>query len=71
MKCANDLVFYESPEYGDVQIGCCETPERKNYYCTLHRGFNLTFNVGKQQISFLPKKISATRIMARNVFIFI
>ena len=60
-------MYYHSNDFGDIQIGCPQTPKRNNYYCEKHKNNNLTFNNGFGKISFLPKQIVWTRIKTSEI----
>lgn len=73
LKCACDDGVYPTEEFGDVLLGCVQTPLRKNYYCVKHAGRNLVFNNGTDKtgkskyISMQPKLIKCIRLS--NMFI--
>lgn len=70
LKCSYDNVVFDTIEFGEIKVGCPETPERFSYYCAKHKGHNLIFNNGAKQVSYQPKSIKRERL-STTLFILI
>jgi hypothetical protein len=70
-KCCYDDVFYKTVEFGDIPVGCTETPLRGSYYCDKHSSHELKFNVDGQVKRVKPKDIKPTKISKFTFILYI
>jgi hypothetical protein len=56
-KCCYDVPVNKTTEFGDIPIGCTQTPERLSYFCTEHKKHELNFKVGDRVMPTRPKLI--------------
>ena len=61
LKCVYDQVWYKSNEYGEIQIGCPNTPNRNSYYCSLHSNYELSFFVNGVKRKVKPCEIRISK----------
>jgi hypothetical protein len=59
-KCCYENVFVKT-DFGDIQIGCNESPTRGSYFCTAHRECDLGFRVEGKTLYFKPHEIKTTK----------
>ena len=59
-KCAFDQIYVNSPEFGDIQVGCLATPARGSYFCHNHKGAALSFEVDGVIQKIAPENIHHT-----------
>jgi hypothetical protein len=56
-KCAYDNKFVKTTEFGDIQTGCVQSPEYKSYYCSAHKGYELSILVRDKVFKVKPQNI--------------
>jgi hypothetical protein len=61
IKCAYDKIWTSTPEFGEIQMGCLETPCRGSYFCAKHADYKLSFEIDNEFIEFDPLTIQATQ----------
>ena len=67
-KCCYDEIYYKTEEFGDLQIGCIETPDRGSYYCKKHVDYELAFNVNGGKLKIKPKDIKISKF-SKDVYL--
>lgn len=64
-KCCYDKLYMQT-DFGDVEIGCTDTPVRGSYFCRIHRACDLGFNVENKILFFKPHEIKLSLGVTSN-----
>jgi hypothetical protein len=66
-KCVYGDVAIQSPEFGNVVLGCRYSPQKGSYYCKMHEGLDIKYNYCGQQISLNPAMIKSSNLGMLNI----
>jgi hypothetical protein len=60
-KCLCGDVITPSPEFGDLNIGCVQVPNRNSYYCNEHKDMQVYYKFNDTKIAINPNLIQTVR----------
>ena len=60
-KCSFDKIYSKVGHFGEVRVGCTESPLPMSYFCKIHQNAKLTFQFGDEYIELKPENIQVEK----------